>query len=392
MVGRVGAQEVLNAPVLLVEADPTWPATAARLVAGRPRRAGRPGAAGRARGVDLGARTRGQAGDRPGPRRRRPGRRGVVRRCADRGAATRCGSASRTGTSTGCCGWPSPRVNLHVFALGSVEIDRMLVFRDHLRTDPDDRALYERTKRGLARRTWEVVQQYADAKGPVVEDIVARAARRTAHARGRGARPGRARTTPGPLPWPTCSGYPCSMSARCGRAGVDPDVAPGALGSVAAGCPASVLVGDVRADGLAGTGDAGERPPAARGGRARAGGPPAGALADRGRAGSRSRWMATRTDGGTATRTTTQGSGSPSGTRAATARVATMAAATSGPRWPGSPPRAGRAAARPSTRYSATGRTTAIATSWSDASTWWLDRLDRDLEARAERRQRGEDA
>jgi len=30
MVGRVGPQELLNAPVLLVEADPTWPATAAQ--------------------------------------------------------------------------------------------------------------------------------------------------------------------------------------------------------------------------------------------------------------------------------------------------------------------------------------------------------------------------
>jgi hypothetical protein len=56
----------------------------------------------------------------------------------------------------------------------------MLAFRDHLRSDPDDLALYRRTKQGLARRTWELVQQYADAKGPVVEDIIARALRRGA--------------------------------------------------------------------------------------------------------------------------------------------------------------------------------------------------------------------
>ncbi len=73
-----------------------------------------------------------------------------------------------------------PQVNLHVFRIGSVEIDRMLVFRDHLRSDPDDLALYRRTKQGLARRSWEPVQQYADAKGPVVEDIVARALRHSA--------------------------------------------------------------------------------------------------------------------------------------------------------------------------------------------------------------------
>jgi hypothetical protein len=35
-------------------------------------------------------------------------------------------------------------------------------------------------------------------------------------------------------------------------AGVDPDLAPGALAAIAAGCPSSVLVGDVPADGLAG--------------------------------------------------------------------------------------------------------------------------------------------
>jgi GrpB-like predicted nucleotidyltransferase (UPF0157 family) len=72
------------------------------------------------------------------------------------------------------------QVNLHVFRIGSVEVDRMLAFRDHLRSDPDDLALYRRTKQGLARRSWELVQQYADAKGPVVEDIVARALRRDA--------------------------------------------------------------------------------------------------------------------------------------------------------------------------------------------------------------------
>jgi hypothetical protein len=68
-------------------------------------------------------------------------------------------------------------VNLHVFGIGSVEIDRMLGFRDHLRTDADDLAFYLRTKRGLARRRWALMQQYADAKGEVVEQIVARALR-----------------------------------------------------------------------------------------------------------------------------------------------------------------------------------------------------------------------
>jgi GrpB-like predicted nucleotidyltransferase (UPF0157 family) len=68
-----------------------------------------------------------------------------------------------------------PTVNLHVFAVGSGEIDRMLAFRDHLRRDSADRELYVRTKRELASRTWAHVQDYADAKSRVVEEILRRA-------------------------------------------------------------------------------------------------------------------------------------------------------------------------------------------------------------------------
>ena len=69
----------------------------------------------------------------------------------------------------------APNVNLHVFSDGCLEIDRMLAFRDHLRTNKDDRELYERTKRELGARHWEYVQDYADAKTEVVEAIIARA-------------------------------------------------------------------------------------------------------------------------------------------------------------------------------------------------------------------------
>lgn len=70
---------------------------------------------------------------------------------------------------------PDADINLHVFSPGSSEIDRMLRFRDWLRTHDDDRALYERTKRDLARREWKYVQNYADAKTEIVEEILARA-------------------------------------------------------------------------------------------------------------------------------------------------------------------------------------------------------------------------
>jgi GrpB-like predicted nucleotidyltransferase (UPF0157 family) len=70
---------------------------------------------------------------------------------------------------------PDTNVNLHVFSDGCVELERMVGFRDWLRTHDDDRDLYERTKRELIARDWEYVQNYADAKTGVVEGIMARA-------------------------------------------------------------------------------------------------------------------------------------------------------------------------------------------------------------------------
>ena len=67
-----------------------------------------------------------------------------------------------------------PSVNLHVFPAGCPESERMLRFRDHLRTDERDRELYLRTKRQLAAQTWKHVQHYADAKSEVVEAILTR--------------------------------------------------------------------------------------------------------------------------------------------------------------------------------------------------------------------------
>jgi len=64
---------------------------------------------------------------------------------------------------------PDITINLHVFTVGSAEIERMLAFRDWLRDHPADRDLYARTKRALAQR------DYADAKAEVVEEIIARA-------------------------------------------------------------------------------------------------------------------------------------------------------------------------------------------------------------------------
>ena len=72
---------------------------------------------------------------------------------------------------------PDTNINLHVYSFGCPEIDKMLMFRDWLRSNDADRELYERTKRDLAQQTWKYVQNYADAKTTVVEEIIARASR-----------------------------------------------------------------------------------------------------------------------------------------------------------------------------------------------------------------------
>ncbi|BDU01819.1 GrpB family protein [Nocardia sputorum] len=72
----------------------------------------------------------------------------------------------------------APRdVNLHVLSpeSGTPEIERILAFRDWLRTHDEDRVYYERTKRELAQREWKFVQHYANAKSAVIEEILGRA-------------------------------------------------------------------------------------------------------------------------------------------------------------------------------------------------------------------------
>jgi GrpB-like predicted nucleotidyltransferase (UPF0157 family) len=64
---------------------------------------------------------------------------------------------------------------LHVFGAGCPEVDRLVRFRDRLRSSPADFELYLATKRTLAARTWRSTHEYADAKGAVVAEILARA-------------------------------------------------------------------------------------------------------------------------------------------------------------------------------------------------------------------------
>jgi GrpB-like predicted nucleotidyltransferase (UPF0157 family) len=70
---------------------------------------------------------------------------------------------------------PGSEINLHVFSPGCPEIDRMLMFRNRLRNNAADRDLYARAKLALAQQEWKYVQNYADAKTVVIEEIIARA-------------------------------------------------------------------------------------------------------------------------------------------------------------------------------------------------------------------------
>jgi GrpB-like predicted nucleotidyltransferase (UPF0157 family) len=68
-----------------------------------------------------------------------------------------------------------PDVQVHVFSVGSSEVERMLRLRDSLRSRSDERELYQQTKRELAARRWNYIQDYADAKSTVIEQILSRA-------------------------------------------------------------------------------------------------------------------------------------------------------------------------------------------------------------------------
>jgi GrpB-like predicted nucleotidyltransferase (UPF0157 family) len=70
---------------------------------------------------------------------------------------------------------PEQDVHVHCFAPGDAGMARDLRFRDRLRASPEDRAAYEARKRELAGRDWAARQDYADAKGPLIRAIAARA-------------------------------------------------------------------------------------------------------------------------------------------------------------------------------------------------------------------------
>ena len=69
---------------------------------------------------------------------------------------------------------PEQDVHVHCWPPGDENMARDLRFRDRLRASPEDRAAYEARKRELAGRDWAARQDYADAKGPLIQAIAAR--------------------------------------------------------------------------------------------------------------------------------------------------------------------------------------------------------------------------
>jgi GrpB-like predicted nucleotidyltransferase (UPF0157 family) len=72
-------------------------------------------------------------------------------------------------------GDPDEPVNLHCYPLGHAETRKFLLFRDRLRADDADRRRYEEAKRALADREWRDMNYYAEAKHPVIAEILGRA-------------------------------------------------------------------------------------------------------------------------------------------------------------------------------------------------------------------------
>jgi GrpB-like predicted nucleotidyltransferase (UPF0157 family) len=70
---------------------------------------------------------------------------------------------------------PNLGVQVHVCSTGSEWERRHLLFRDWLRYDSSDRDAYSALKIQLAQQDWSDMNAYAQAKGPLISDIITRA-------------------------------------------------------------------------------------------------------------------------------------------------------------------------------------------------------------------------
>jgi GrpB-like predicted nucleotidyltransferase (UPF0157 family) len=70
---------------------------------------------------------------------------------------------------------PTRDAHVHIYERGNAAIAEYLLLRDRLRSDADDRALYESVKQVLMTRHWDDTNDYADAKNDVISAIKRRA-------------------------------------------------------------------------------------------------------------------------------------------------------------------------------------------------------------------------
>jgi GrpB-like predicted nucleotidyltransferase (UPF0157 family) len=70
---------------------------------------------------------------------------------------------------------PTKDAHLHFYESDDPAIQDHLDLRDWLMTHADDRELYAKTKRDLARQQWDDMNYYAEAKSGVIDQIRARA-------------------------------------------------------------------------------------------------------------------------------------------------------------------------------------------------------------------------
>ena len=68
-----------------------------------------------------------------------------------------------------------PNIHLYVYGPDSQEAKDLILFRDWLRKNDTGRLKYQELKQKLATRRWPTVQDYADAKGPLICKIKQRA-------------------------------------------------------------------------------------------------------------------------------------------------------------------------------------------------------------------------
>jgi GrpB-like predicted nucleotidyltransferase (UPF0157 family) len=68
---------------------------------------------------------------------------------------------------------PERDVHVHLWRESDPEVERYLRFRDRLRESAEDRRAYDQLKRALAEREWADMNDYAEAKGELIEALLA---------------------------------------------------------------------------------------------------------------------------------------------------------------------------------------------------------------------------